>query len=43
MALTEEKVFIVKHYFRSYENVRDNGQSLKAVSIEYRQGFDKTQ
>ncbi|KAF2904142.1 hypothetical protein ILUMI_02031 [Ignelater luminosus] len=38
---TEEKVFIVEHYFRSYGNGRDNGLSLKQVSEKYRQEFNK--
>ncbi|KAF2903116.1 hypothetical protein ILUMI_03077 [Ignelater luminosus] len=38
---TEEKVFIVKHYFRSYGNGQDNGPTLKQVSEKYRQEFNK--
>lgn len=39
---TEEKVFIVEHYFRSYGNGRDNSPSLKQVAEKYGQKFNKT-
>lgn len=38
---TEEKVFLVEHYFRSYGVGRNNGPCLKQVSERYQQHFCK--
>ena len=38
---TEEKVFIVEHYFRSYEVGRQNGPSLRNVRERYEEQFNK--
>lgn len=38
---TEEKVFLVEHYFRSYGKGRNDGPSLEQVSIKYQQKFNK--
>ena len=39
---TEEKVFIVEHYFRSYEVGRQNGPRLRHVRELYEEQFYKT-
>lgn len=39
---TEEKVFIVEHYFRSYGSGREGGASLKKVAEQFREEFNKT-
>ena len=39
---TEEKVFIVEHYFRSYGVRHQNGPSLRHVREHYKEQFDKT-
>ena len=39
---TEEKVFIVDHYFRSDGAGRQNGPSLHHVSEHYEEQFNKT-
>ena len=39
---TEEKVFIVKHYFRSYGVGHQNGLSLRDVREHYVEQFNKT-
>ena len=38
---TEEKVFIVKYYFRSYGNGYQGRPSLKLVAEQYREHFNK--
>lgn len=38
---TEEKVFIVEYYFRSYGNGSQGGPSLKLVAEQYREHFNK--
>lgn len=38
---TEEKVFIVEHYFRSYGKGKQGGPSLKLVTETYREQFHK--
>ena len=40
--ITEEKVFIVEHYFRSYGLGRQNGPSLRHVREHYEEQFNKT-
>ena len=39
---TEEKVFIVKHYFRSYRIGHQNGPSLCHVREHYEEQFNKS-
>ena len=39
---TEEKVFIVEHYFRSYGVGRQNGPSLRHVREHYGEQINKT-
>ena len=39
---TEEKVFIIKHYFWSYGVGRQNGPSLRHVREHYEEQFNKT-
>ena len=39
---TEEKVFIVEHYFRSYGVGRQNGPSLRHFREDYEEQFNKT-
>jgi hypothetical protein len=39
---TEEKVFIVEYYFRSYGSGREGGPSLKKVTEQFRERFNKT-
>ena len=39
---TEEKVFIIKHYFLSYSVGRQNGPSLRHVGEHYEEQFNKT-
>ena len=39
---TEENVFIVEHYFRSYGVGRQNGPSLRHVREHYEEQFNKT-
>ena len=39
---TEEKVFIVEHYFRSYGVGRQNGPNLRHVREHYDEQFNKT-
>ncbi|KAJ4434533.1 hypothetical protein ANN_23095 [Periplaneta americana] len=38
---TEEKVFIMEYYFRSYGNGYQGGQSLKLVAQQYREHFNQ--
>ena len=38
---TEEKVFIIEHYFRSYGAGRQNGPSLHHVREHYEEQFNK--
>ena len=39
---TEDKVFIIEHYFLSYGVRRQNGQSLRHVREHYEEQFNKT-
>ena len=39
---TEEKFFIVEHYFRSYEVGRQNGPTLRHVREHFQEQFNKT-
>ena len=39
---TEEKVFILEHYFRSYGVRRQNGLNLNHVIEHYEEQFNKT-
>ena len=39
---TEEKVFIVEHYFRAYGVGHQNGPSLRHVREHYEEQFNKT-
>ena len=39
---TEEKVFIVEHYFRSYGVGRQNGPSLRQIREHYEEQSNKT-
>ena len=39
---TEEKVFLVEHYFRSYGVGSQNGPSLRHVGEHYEEQFNKT-
>ena len=38
---TDEKEFIVEHYFRPYGNGKQSGPSLKLVTEQYREQFHK--
>ncbi|PNF25631.1 hypothetical protein B7P43_G03802 [Cryptotermes secundus] len=39
---TEEKIFIVEYYFRSYGSGREGGPSLKKVTEQFQEKFNKT-